>query len=143
MIIEEDTADIDVPFNIEFTILDRHQFTAFNPSPLIAWIDKDKLTFPLCLRRMQTGDRFRPLGMKGFRKLSDFLTDLKIPLPDKQNTWVITSGADIVWVAGYRVDDRYKVTSQTKSDLQNSYPIIKFEQDYQAFSFPLLDSEYH
>jgi tRNA(Ile)-lysidine synthase len=112
--IEENTVNTDVPFNIEFTILDRHQFTAFNPSPLIAWIDKNKLVFPLSLRRMQTGDRFRPLGMKGFRKLSDFLTDLKIPLPDKQNTWVITSGPDIVWVVGHRIDDRYKVTTQTK-----------------------------
>lgn len=112
--IEENTVNTDVPFNIEFTNLDRYQFTAFNPSPLIAWIDKNKLTFPLCLRRMQTGDRFRPLGMKGFRKLSDFLTDLKIPLPDKQNTWVITSGPDIVWVVGHRIDDRYKVTTQTK-----------------------------
>jgi len=111
--IDEDTVHTDVPLHIEFTILDRHQFTAFNPSPLIAWIDKGKLTFPLTLRRMQTGDKFRPLGMKGFRKLSDFLTNLKIPLPDKQNTFVITSGVDIVWVVGYRVDDRYKVTSST------------------------------
>jgi len=112
--IKEDTVIIDVPFKIEFSILGRHQFTTFNPSPLIAWIDKNKLTFPLVLRRMQTGDKFRPLGMKGFRKLSDFLTDLKIPLPDKQNTWVITSGEEIVWVVGYRVDDRYKVTSATQ-----------------------------
>ena len=84
--IDEDTVETKEPINLEFTILGRHQFTAFNPSPLIAWIDKNKLMFPLTLRRMQNGDKFRPLGMKGFRKLSDFLTDLKIPLPDKQNT---------------------------------------------------------
>lgn len=113
--IEEHTVSIDAPLDIAFKIIDRHQFTAFNPSSLIAWLDKDKLTFPLCLRRMQTGDRFRPLGMKGFRKLSDFLTDLKIPLPDKQKTWVVTTGADIVWVVGHRIDDRYKVTSRTKT----------------------------
>lgn len=115
VLIEENTIISAAPFYIEFKILDRHQFTAFNPSPLMAWLDKDKLAFPLSLRRMQTGDRFRPLGMKGFRKLSDFLTDLKIPLPDKQNTWVVTSGADIVWVVGHRIDDRYKVTTQTKT----------------------------
>ena len=111
--IQENTQNIAVPYKLEFTSLDRLQLTKFDPSPLIAWIDKSKLSFPLSLRRMQTGDRFRPLGMKGFRKLSDFLTDLKIPLPDKQNTWVLTSGVDIVWVVGYRVDDRYKVTSST------------------------------
>jgi tRNA(Ile)-lysidine synthase len=113
VVIREKTQNIDVPFYIEFSSLDRLQLTKFDPSSSIAWIDKSKLSFPLSLRRMQTGDRFRPLGMKGFRKLSDFLTDLKIPLPDKQNTWVITSGVDIVWVVGYRVDDRYKVTSST------------------------------
>ena len=113
VLINDNTQNIDVLFNIEFTSLDRLQLTKFDPSPSIAWIDKSKLSFPLTLRRMQTGDRFCPLGMKGFRKLSDFLTDLKIPLPDKQNTWVITSGVDIVWVVGYRVDDRYKVTSST------------------------------
>jgi tRNA(Ile)-lysidine synthase len=111
--IQENTQNIAVPYKLEFTSLDRLQLTKFDPSPLIAWIDKSKLSFPLSLRRMQTGDRFRPLGMKGFRKLSDFLKDLKIPLPDKQNTWVLTSGVDIVWVVGYRVDDRYKVTSST------------------------------
>jgi tRNA(Ile)-lysidine synthase len=114
VLIEADTASLEIPFHVEFNSLNRHQFTAFNPSPLMAWIDKDKLKFPLCLRRMQIGDRFRPIGMKGFRKLSDFLTDLKISLPDKQNTWVITSGVDIVWVVGYRIDDRYKVTTKTK-----------------------------
>jgi len=115
VLIEENTVIPEVPFYIEFKILDRYQFTAFNPSPLMAWLDRDKLTFPLTLRRMQTGDKFRPLGMNGFRKLSDFLTDLKIPLPDKQNTWVVTSGEDIVWVVGHRIDDRYKVTTQTKT----------------------------
>ena len=114
VVIQENTQNIDAPFKIEFTTLDRQQLTKFDPSSSIAWIDKSKISFPLSLRRMKTGDRFRPLGMKGFRKLSDFLTDLKIPLPDKQNTWVITTGVDIVWVVGYRVDDRYKVTSSTK-----------------------------
>lgn len=112
--IETSTKSLEIPFNLEFNILKRQEFTAFNPSPLIAWLDKDKLKFPLCLRSMQTGDRFRPIGMQGFRKLSDFLTDLKIPLPDKQNTWVITSGSDIIWVVGHRIDDRYKVTTNTK-----------------------------
>lgn len=114
VLIEEHSTNLETPFNLEFTVLNRQEFTTFDPTPLIAWLDKDKLRFPLTLRTMQIGDRFRPLGMKGFRKLSDFLTDLKIPLPDKQITRVITSGSDIVWVVGHRIDDRYKVTSETK-----------------------------
>ena len=115
LLIKTDTKNLKIPFNVEFNIIDRQEFTAFNPSPLIAWLDKDKLKFPLSLRRMQIGDRFRPIGMKGFKKLSDFLTDIKLPLPDKKNTWVITSGADIVWVVAHRIDDRYKVTTETKT----------------------------
>lgn len=114
VLIAENTTSLEIPFNLECISLIHKHNTAIDPSPLIAWLDKDKLTFPLSLRRMQPGDRFRPIGMKGFRKLSDFLTDLKIALPDKQNTWVITSGTDIVWIVGHRIDDRYKVTTQTK-----------------------------
>ena len=114
VLIGENTKSLEIPFNLEFISLKRHQVTAIDPSPLIAWLDKDKLTFPLSLRKMLPGDRFRPIGMKGFRKLSDFLTDLKISLPDKQNTWVITSDIDIVWVVGHRIDDRYKVITETK-----------------------------
>lgn len=54
-----------------------------------------------------------PLGMTGFKKISDFLTDLKIPLYEKQGIHLLCSGDDIVWVIGYRIDNRYKVTTST------------------------------
>jgi len=77
--------------------------------PHIAFLDYDKLNFPLILRRWQPGDQFQPLGMKtGKKKISDFLNDIKMPLNLKENVHVLLSNNEIVWVVGLRIDDRYK-----------------------------------
>ena len=83
----------------------------------IACLDFDTLTLPLHVRPWQQGDKFRPLGMKGFKKISDFLIDKKINLIEKQNIKVVLSGEDVVWVMGHRIDDRYKTTPKTKQIL--------------------------
>lgn len=80
-----------------------------------AYLDADKITFPLTLNKWQQGDKFIPLGMKGFKKLSDFFTAEKASLFDKQNQWILRSHNDIVWLVGKRVDDRFKVTTETKN----------------------------
>jgi tRNA(Ile)-lysidine synthase len=74
--------------------------------------------FPLVLRHWRQGDTFRPLGIKVFKKLSDFFTDLKLSIADKEEVWVLLSGDDILWVAGLRIDDRYKITNRTKKILE-------------------------
>ena len=66
------------------------------------------------LRPWKNGDKFKPLGMKNFKKVSDFLTDLKIPASQKKEQLVLTYRNQIIWVVGFRIDDRYKITSQTK-----------------------------
>lgn len=88
-----------------------------DPSSANAMLDKDSLRFPLKLRKWQLGDKFRPLGMKSFKKISDFLIDLKIPLILKNQIQVLCSENEIVWVVGYRIDDRFKLTSLTKTAL--------------------------
>ena len=82
------------------------------------FIDKDKLRFPLELRPWKKEDNFFPLGMKGRKKLSKYLKDEKLSLVDKENTWVLTSNNNIVWVVGRRADERFKVTDQTKKILK-------------------------
>ncbi|HXU26882.1 MAG TPA: tRNA lysidine(34) synthetase TilS [Bacteroidia bacterium] len=79
-----------------------------------AFIDADKIAFPLVLNKWQTGDKFRPLGMKGFKKVSDFFTAEKASLFDKQNQWILRCNNDIVWLVGKRVDDRFKISATTK-----------------------------
>lgn len=80
-----------------------------------AFVDVEQLIFPLVVRFKQDGDRFMPFGMKQFKKLSDFLIDEKIPLPEKGNIPLLINGnGEIIWVAGLRQDNRYKVNATTK-----------------------------
>ncbi len=80
----------------------------------IACLDFDKLVFPLKLRKWEKGDWFIPLGLKGRKKLSDFFINQKLSLADKEKTWLLLSGDDIVWVIGKRIDNRFRITSKTQ-----------------------------
>jgi tRNA(Ile)-lysidine synthase len=80
----------------------------------IAYLDKDKLVFPLKVRTWQEGDSFYPLGLGGKKKLSDFMIDSKIALNLKRSVLVLVSGNEIVWVVGHRTDERYKIVRNTK-----------------------------
>lgn len=82
--------------------------------PNIAYLTADALKFPLLLRRWRDGDWFIPLGMAGQKKVSDFLIDAKIPAVDKARQGVLVSGETIVWLAGRRIDDRYKVRQDAR-----------------------------
>ncbi len=82
--------------------------------PNVALLSADGLRFPLLLRRWRQGDWFIPLGMRGQKKVSDLLIDARVPLPEKERQQVLVSGQTIVWVVGRRIDDRYKVTDQTR-----------------------------
>lgn len=83
------------------------------------YLDGRKLIFPLKCRLWRSADRFKPLGMKGFKKISDFLTDLKMDIEEKKKQMVVTTldraGKEhIVCVVGLRIDDRYKIRPVTK-----------------------------
>lgn len=83
------------------------------------FVDEDKLTFPLVLRRWQEGDSFFPLGMKGkSKKVSKLFKDLKLSLIEKENNWLLCSANQIVWVVGIRQDERFKITNTTQNRLQ-------------------------
>ena len=84
-------------------------------------VDYEKIKLPLRLRTRRAGDQFRPLGMEGAKKLKDFLIDLKVPLEQRNRIPLLISGKQIVWVIGYRLDDQYKITDQTKTKLVISY----------------------
>ncbi len=83
----------------------------------VATVDASTLRFPLLWRKWKPGDRFVPFGMTKTKKLSDFLVDEQVPLVEKDRVTVICSGDEVVWVAGYRPDNRYKITAKTETVL--------------------------
>ena len=82
-----------------------------------AYLDWEKLKTPFNLRCYLQGDKFRPLGMKGNKKLSDFFTDSKIPRHQREETLLLTSKGKIAWIVGQRISDEFKITNKTKKVL--------------------------
>lgn len=88
-----------------------------------AFVDADCISGSLQLRKIRPGDRFRPYGMKkGTKLVSDYLTDRKVNLLDKQSQ-LVAYNADtdaIVWLVGREIDHRYRITEKTKHILRLS-----------------------
>jgi tRNA(Ile)-lysidine synthase len=82
------------------------------------YIDASKLAKSLVVRHWRSGDYFIPLGSSGRQKLQDFFTNAKLSPAAKANTWVLLSGDAIVWLTGLRIDNRFKVTSDTTRVMQ-------------------------
>lgn len=83
----------------------------------IACLDADRVTLPLEIRKWQQGDKFVPLGMKGKKNVSDYLTDKKFSVFEKENQYVACSEGKIVWLIGERIDDRFKIIEKSKKAL--------------------------
>lgn len=80
----------------------------------VAYLDADKVKGELTIRRWQKGDKFVPFGMTGKKKVSDYLTDRKFSVFDKENQWVVCAGENIVWLVDERTDNRFRVTEKTR-----------------------------
>lgn len=96
--------------------------TTISENLTIAKVDASKVVFPIEIRSWQDGDSFIPFGLKGTKKISDFLINLKISADEKDNVPLfVNSNNDILWIAPYRIDERYKISEKTKK-------VIIFEQ---------------
>jgi tRNA(Ile)-lysidine synthase len=81
----------------------------------IIYADANNLIYPLKLRAWREGDTFKPFGMKGEKKVSDFLISQKIPVNEKKIIPILVNGdGKIIWICGFRNDDRFKVKPKTK-----------------------------
>lgn len=131
--IQKDTSKIKYPIKLKFKTADipfdtkNHSNKGFGElildDPNIASLDYDKIEFPLIIRKWEKGDFFYPIGLQGKKKLSKFFKDEKLSLIDKENTWLLCSENDIIWVIGHRLDDRYKVSTYTSKILKIKYYI--------------------
>lgn len=112
----------DALLELSYQQIEKDESFTIDPSPQVAQLDYDKLTLPLHIRKWQAGDRFHPIGMKGSRLVSDFLKDLKLTTRQKENVQVLLNADNVIlWVVGYRIDDHYKVTENTKTILVVRY----------------------
>lgn len=115
--IEEGTREIDSPVTMQLEIIECTPDFIIEKSPAVAYLDYDKLIFPLILRKWKQGDFFIPFGMKGIKKVSDFFIDQKLSLIEKENIWLLVSGNQIAWITGKRTDERFRITDETKKVL--------------------------
>lgn len=99
--------EIKLPIHVKWkTIQNATRLPKLNPKSAI--LNFDKLKFPLVMRSWKPGDKFIPLGMKGSKKISDFLTDQKLSVPEKNKILVLETDGKICWIAGMRIDESYK-----------------------------------
>ena len=90
----------------------------FTEDHSVEFMDKEKIKFPLILRNWESGDKFQPLGTIYYCSVSDFLTDLKIEFPRKKTILVLEQGREIIAIPGYRISEKFKLTSKTKRVLK-------------------------
>lgn len=112
-------------FKIRITRLDKAPADFKNPKADTEIICGDRIRFPLEVRGWREGDWFFPLGMNKKQKLSDFFINRKIDLHKKKSLPLLVNKDEIVWVAGYRIDNRYRVTPDCKT-------IYKLEIKYKS-----------
>ena len=94
-------------------------FRLMKDPSLGAQFDMDKINFPLKLRHWKKGDKFKPIGMKGSKLLSDFFNDLGFSTYQKQNVWIMEDvNGLILWVVGYRINDKIKISETTRHIFQ-------------------------
>jgi tRNA(Ile)-lysidine synthase len=107
--------ELQVPVHLKFSENKFSKKTDINKDKNFAYLDLEKLHFPLQIRKWERGDYFIPFGMTGKKKISDYFTDIKLSLFEKENTWLLCNGDDIIWVIGHRIDERYRITTKTKN----------------------------
>ena len=85
-------------------------------------LDAKDITFPLTIRPVTTGDRFRPLGMKGSRLVSDMLCDKKMNIFERRRQLVVTDAkGNILWLVGIRPSEDHRINTETKQTLIIEY----------------------
>lgn len=119
--IESDTVLLNYPLRLYFDTIEKTAGFKIPGQKNKAALDADKITYPLILRVWKPGDRFYPLGLQGSKKISDYLIDIKVPLPDKKHIWILECQGEIVWVVNHRIDDRFKLTEETRKILIIDY----------------------
>ena len=112
--IERETLEVKIPLNFKISRVDNIS----NVLNTIIFVDEEKITFPLEIRKWREGDFFYPSGMNGKKKLSKYFKDEKMSYFDKQNQWLLCDGSEILWVVGMRFDKRKYITKNANIKIE-------------------------
>jgi tRNA(Ile)-lysidine synthase len=118
--INETIAEIEYPISLKIEKKENKNIE-IEKKRNIAFLNFDKLKFPLILRRWQAGDSFTPFGMNGRKKLSDYFIDKKLSQFEKDEQYVLESKGKIVWLVNHRIDDNFKIEENCKTVLKITY----------------------
>lgn len=110
----EMTASVIIPENI-----DKNNMVGYNPN--VQYFDYDKVKQGINIRNRRNGDIFKPLRSNGTKKLKEFFIDAKIPREDRSKIPMLAIGNEIIWIIGYKISDKFKVTENTRSVLKIEY----------------------
>lgn len=105
---------------IDSTIIENIVSVEFN-HPNFAFLDADKIQWPLQIRKVKYGDRFQPLGMANSKLVSDFFTDGKLGTPEKSSSYLLLSNGTPIWLCPFRIDDRFKLDESTRKVIRLSF----------------------
>jgi len=115
--IYKNQTEINNPIKLKANLTKTHFFNTNNKNTV--YIDNDLLKFPLVIRKYTEGEYFCPFGMEGQKKkISKFFKDEKLSAIEKENTWILYSDNQVVWIIGQRLDNRFKITTNTTSILK-------------------------
>lgn len=106
---------------VKCKVLSREEVNISFNDRFIKFFDYDKIKSELYLRNRRKGDRIVPIGMNSSKKLKDFFIDKKIPRDERDKIPLLVDGNNIVWIIGYRVSEKYKITEHTKNVLVVEY----------------------
>lgn len=118
VLIREEDEKVRLPGGVISVAFLNAENVSLNKSAAVAQLDAKEVVFPLLVRRWRRGDYFYPLGLRKKKKLARFFIDQKLSTTEKEAIWVVESAQRIVWVVGLRIDERFKLTGNTKTVLQ-------------------------
>jgi tRNA(Ile)-lysidine synthase len=112
--IGEKNTEIHEPVSMRITTEIVHDHFEIRKEKQTAYFDAAKIRFPLHIRKWEKGDKLVPFGMNHFQKISDYFNNHKFSKPEKENTWLLCSGNDILWIIGHRTDNRFRMDKDTQ-----------------------------
>ena len=93
---------------IKMEVIDKEKGIEFSNNPLIKLFDYDKIEERIVIRTRKDGDKMKPLGIKGTKKLKDIFINLKVPREERDIIPLICFDDEIAWIVGYKVSESFE-----------------------------------